>query len=275
VQAESLRHIAPSSPGPSSGGRLVLRLAASVLVALGVAVVAYREFGPERYQTQAGEQREVQLADGTVVDIAPNSRLEVRLLARERDVHLVRGAALFRVAHNAQRPFIVSTSMGQARAVGTAFSVDQRGPEMIVTVVEGRVAVSIQQSSLRTQSGGAAEAGAGSANVTIGANQQVRVDRTGSLTPVLAIEGEREVSWAYGRLSFENETIAEVVDQFNKYNRTQIHLADPALAAKRISGNFRASDIESFAQFVHTAAGVPVSYGENDQVIIGQPSTQP
>jgi transmembrane sensor len=275
VQPDRQRPFISSGLQPSTGRRLVVRVAASLLVALAVGVVAYREFGPERYQTQAGEQREVQLADGTVVDIAPNSRLRVRLRAGERDVDLLRGAALFRVAHNPQRPFIVRTSQGQAKAVGTSFSVDQRGPDMIVTVVEGRVAVSIQPAAPGAQTGRSATSGDTVADVTIGANQQVRVDRSGSLTPVVAIQGEREVSWAYGRLSFEDETVSEVVAKFNKYNRTQIRVVDPALADKRISGNFRASDIESFAQFVHTAAGVPVSFGENDEVIIGKVPTHP
>ena len=273
IQPDRQMQFASSRLQPSTRRRLVLRVAASLLVTLGIGMAMYREYGPEKYQTQAGEQREVQLADGSVVDIAPNSRLRIRLNAGERNVDLLQGAALFRVAHNAQRPFIVRTSQGQARAVGTSFSVDQRGHDMIVTVVEGRVAVSARPPASGVPVGRPAGSGGGSADVTISANQQVRVDSSGSLTPVLAIEGEREVSWAYGRLSFENETIAEVVDRFNKYNRAQIRLADPAMGTKRISGNFRTSDIESFAQFVHTAAGVPVSVGEKDEITIGQTST--
>jgi transmembrane sensor len=267
--AQSGRYLAYKREADRSR-RMAYGLAASVLVLVGAVTLAYRKLGPETYQTQVGEQRELQLADGTIVDIAPNSRLRVRFHAAERDIELLSGAALFHVAHNAERPFIVSTAQGRARAVGTAFSVDQRGPDMIVTVVEGRVAVSGPSAPPAAKSSQATRADRADGSVTIGANQQVRVDQSGALTPVLPIEGEREVSWAYGRLSFENETIAEVVDKFNQYNRARIRLNDPALASKRISGNFRASDIESFAQFVHSVAGAPVSRGENDEIVIGR-----
>ena len=78
-------------------------LAASVIVAggLGWWLTLSR---PDQFQTKVGEQRSVLLADGSRVTLNTASKIEVRLQADHRVVQLLRGEALFEVAHDAQRP---------------------------------------------------------------------------------------------------------------------------------------------------------------------------
>jgi ferric-dicitrate binding protein FerR (iron transport regulator) len=92
------------------------------------------------YATGIGEQRTIALSDGSFVELNARSRLYVRLTdRRQRDVTLLEGQALFRVAKDAQRPFVVRAGDAQVRAVGTEFDVYKKQSETVVTVVEGRV----------------------------------------------------------------------------------------------------------------------------------------
>jgi transmembrane sensor len=93
------------------------------------------------YATTFGEQRSITLDDGSVVDINSHSKIRVRYSATERDVELLEGQALFRVAKNASRPFWVSSATTRVRAVGTEFDVYKRRSGTVVSVIEGRVAV--------------------------------------------------------------------------------------------------------------------------------------
>ncbi len=203
-------------------------------------------------RTQAGERRELTLADGSVVDVAPSTELRVRLEDDQRLITLTRGQAFFHVASDANRPFIVAAGDTQVRAVGTAFDVARNAAGVIVTVVEGRVAV------VRAVSGATRPAGAKStppADVYLTANEQVVVTSSAAEIPVREVNGAAEVAWTDGNLVFDDETVAEVVRRFNLYNRAQIQLLDEALAARRVSGVFKASDPDSFIEFVRSSNG--------------------
>jgi transmembrane sensor len=93
------------------------------------------------FETGVGEQRFVKLIDGSTVELNSRSRVRIRYSDTERDVDLIEGQALFHVAHDAARPFIVHSGTTLVRAVGTQFDVYRKESGTTVTVVEGRVAV--------------------------------------------------------------------------------------------------------------------------------------
>ena len=88
-----------------------------------------------------GEQRSIQFEDGSTVDLNSRSKIRVKYSKQERDVELIEGQALFHVAHDTSRPFIVAVGATRVRAVGTQFDVYKKSNGTVVTVVEGRVAV--------------------------------------------------------------------------------------------------------------------------------------
>jgi transmembrane sensor len=93
------------------------------------------------YSTALGEQRSIQFEDGSTVELNSLSKIRVKYSKQERDVELVEGQALFHVAHDTGRPFIVAVGGTRVRAVGTQFDVYKKSNGTVVTVVEGRVAV--------------------------------------------------------------------------------------------------------------------------------------
>jgi transmembrane sensor len=74
--------------------------------------------------------------------------------------------------------------------------------------------------------------------------------------PVAAVEDK--LTWRDGRLVFDGTSLAEVVDDFNRYNRQQLLISDPAVAAIRISGTFKASNVEAFVRLLKEAYGLKV-----------------
>src|SRR6185436_786660 len=120
---------------------------AAGLSVLAVALWIMGAFGWERVATAAAERRELVLADGSVVQLAPGSKVSVRLQPHMRRIVLSRGEAFFRVARDG-RPFIVETEYATARATGTAFAVEREGDTVVVTVAEGKVAVQRARPSL-------------------------------------------------------------------------------------------------------------------------------
>jgi len=134
-----------------------LAIAASVLVILG-GTLTMLELSAPVYTTGLGEQRSIQFEDGSTMELNSRSKIRVKYSKQERGVELLEGQALFHVAHDAGRPFIVAVGATRVRAVGTQFDVYKKSNGTVVTVVEGRVVVySAPQGLLPSSTGDAAQ----------------------------------------------------------------------------------------------------------------------
>lgn len=122
----------------------VWTLAATILVAIGG---SWAWFTAQRglYTTDTAEQRTVTLEDGSRIELNARSRLRVTYSKSSRTVELYDGQALFQVAKDASRPFLVKSGEATVRAVGTQFDVHRKDDNTTVTVLEGRVAVYVPE----------------------------------------------------------------------------------------------------------------------------------
>jgi transmembrane sensor len=138
--------VAASSGRSSSRVPLIRRpwslAAALAAVIVGAALVTWLQFGRGTlYATAIGEQRSIVLADGSTIALGARSRVRVHFMDQERDVEFLAGEALFGVAKDPARPFVVTTNNARVHAVGTQFDVHKRASGTTVTVLEGRVVV--------------------------------------------------------------------------------------------------------------------------------------
>ncbi len=238
-------------------GLALLVLGVGVLFALRAQII----------QTGPAERQQLALMDGSVVLMDPETRLRLNFDERERRVTLERGRALFHVAKNPARPFVVETRGTLVRAVGTAFAVERQNDDVVVTVAEGRVAVSDAaapgtSASQRTDRDLVGE-------FLLGANQQITVAPGASGQHVRTVNSERALSWAQGRLVFDHQAVSAVVAEFNRYNRIQLRVEDPDLAQRPVSGVFEAADPESFIAFMQTVARVRVDRTGDREITMG------
>ncbi len=215
----------------------------------------------ETYVTRRGEMKVVPLADGSVVNLNTDSRMRVLYSAARRAIHLDRGEALFDVAKDASRPFVVYAGDTQVKAVGTSFSVLRLADTPVqITVREG--VVEIDRGHLGT---------AQIAPVRLSANMRAMAPIDSGLAapaPIRAVavapvEVERSVAWREGRIAFEGETLAEAVKDFQRYSDTRIVIDDPSIAREEVTGLFQANDPVGFAQAVATGFGWHAEVGEN------------
>jgi transmembrane sensor len=138
-----------AEPTPRAGRELRPRVwrrsfAAAAACAILATLAAALWWQTERYplySTDVGERRSLTLADGSTVDLNARSSIRVEFTKTERHVELLGGQALFQVAKDSARPFIVRSAEATVRAVGTQFDVNRKPSGTTVTVLEGRVAV--------------------------------------------------------------------------------------------------------------------------------------
>ncbi len=237
--------------------------AASLLLAV-VATFWYASLPQvEVYTTGLGEQRRLVLEDGSVIDMNTQSTLRVAYTDATRDVQLDQGEALFTVAKDPARPFVVASEHATVRALGTQFNVQQRNGEVLVTVLEGRVAV--EHAWQHNQSG--AVGTVDTVPVELGAGDAAEVLPAAPIKTQAKVNTERTLAWTERRLIFENETLSSVVAEFNRYNPRQLVINDDALNKERISAVFDADKPDALVRFLEQNANIVVQESQTQLVI--------
>lgn len=245
----------------------VAAAAACLMVVLLLGFVAKAAWPGWTYETDLGEWRTVVLTDGTQMRIGPNSLLRVKYEDDHRTVRLIRGEARFTVARDASRPFFVQSEMLGVQAVGTEFRVSHWGGKDVVSVTEGNVAVYPDGRNAVKGPAAVAPPGLAEANgaIPVAAGERVTVIRDPHAPPSdkhldkEKINVDHELAWAAGWLVYENMTIAEVADEFNRRNRVKILVAAPSIAERRLRiFRGRATDPESFVAALAATTDVVV-----------------
>jgi transmembrane sensor len=238
----------------------------AVLVSAGVVIFGGFQWFASRpqvqdYATRHGEQRSLQLPDNTVVWLDSDSAVAVRFDRRQRSVEVTRGQAYFQVAKDARRPFGVRVDGLWVKDIGTAFDVYRQGDGATITVAEGQVQV--WHASPATSTGWFGldrhpSAPQGRPIVNLTAGRQARIAASGRVEAQGAVDVRQVTAWTQGNIVFENQPIAEVASQFNRYNNLQISVGDPRIGALPVSGTFDAHDVATFVTFLDSLPGVKV-----------------
>jgi transmembrane sensor len=241
--------------------------AAAAVLLLGVGLTLSMLETPEEFTTALGEQRSVLLADGSRVTLNTASTVEVQMHKSRREIRLVQGEALFEVAHDVSRPFVVRAGNALLKDMGTLFNVDVRSSATTVTVVEGKVDVeSAAGESSGTQVGHAIGVAVGP--VMLGANERIVVTPAGVGALQREVNVSASVAWTQRRLMFEHRPLSEVAEEFNRYNRDRIEIESSELRRQEVTGVFEAEDPGSFVAFLSNIPGVEIREGANGAHIV-------
>ncbi len=240
-------------------GRFHPRLLAAALVAVLFAGVTYYVVAPppDIYVTAVGEHKALQLADGTKIELNTSTQMQAKVTRTARTVMLDRGQAYFEVVHDAKRPFVVIAGNRRITDLGTKFSVFRDGNHIQVVVKEGRVRVDMLGNSVVS-----APVFADGGNVVVARSDETLVAKR------QAQEIADELNWRSGTLIFNQETLADAADEFNRYNAIHIVVEGKARDI-RIGGSFRADNIDVFASLIEEGFGLTV-HKKNGEIIISQ-----
>lgn len=245
--------------------RPIRRLGASIALTASVAVIALIAQPWLGRDTDAqlsagiGERQAVRLADGSHVLLNTNTRLQAQVDAHRRHVRLMQGEAYFEVAHDAGRPFVIDAGDHRVTVLGTRFTVRVDRGLVQVKVVEGKVRLDAASNTDLAQP---AEAVLTRNEVAIADQRQILV------TEKTAEQLSNDLSWRTGRLVLDQMTLAEAAVEFNRYNRQQLIINDPAVAQMRIGGSFDVGNVVAFIRLLQGGLGLKVQFGP-DTITVG------
>ena len=227
---------------------------ATAFVAMAAIVLTFAlQIGsPTVYSTAIGEQKTLQLADGSTVQLNTNSTVEVDYSDSTRRLNLTQGEAHFDVAHNPDRPFEVYAGNRLVRAIGTAFTVHVRKIDVEVIVTEGTVEIDQpDEPELNTnisiaQAPNSATAGADiPVKASAGSVLTFSKDLIDDVEVMVGAQLQDQLSWRQGMLVFNSEPLQSVVDEVSRYTDLTIIIPERSAREMKVGGLFKVGDTES------------------------------
>lgn len=228
-----------SRPVASTAGFLGLAAAAALMLFVWQSSGRETTATANDIVTGMGEVVTVPLRDGSVVRLAPSSRLTVLSSAGDREVRL-EGRAFFAVARNPAHPFRVVTKGGEVQVLGTRFEVATDSTDLALVVVEGRVALA-----------------AGDHRIELGAGErgEIRQGTVGAVRPVSPAGVDSSMSWVGRFMAFHATPLRDAVREINRSFRVAIEIADPQLALQTVTATFTDQPLEQVMEVVCAIVG--------------------
>ena len=258
---DRLRALRPANPAPdpdllapnhTTAPRPATHWVSAVSCAVAFAVVGtllVNSLSSTAYATGVGERRVIVLSDGSRVEMNTDSKIVVHFHRGVRQVDLVRGEAVFNVGAG-DGPFVVHTSAGDFKTLWSDLAL-RLGPAGARLIVRRGVVQVDSEPHRQHVAMNAAVSGGHEVNLVKGTVHQA---------PVAPEDVDRALTWRQGFVALNGQSLAEAVDEINRYNTTKIVIGDARIAGFRLAGYFSTSDEAGFAAAVSHAFPVKSAF---------------
>jgi len=224
--------------------------------------------------TPIGEQNSFTMSDGTHIQLNTNSIVEIAYTSSFRQLTLVQGEARFDVAKDKSRPFTVTSGEKSFTALGTIFNVQKSSDkDMELMVTEGRVLITKANEALEVIK-----------NTLLTANENTNQS---DLPGILVISGEkavivkhihtpiekvsldqvqRDLAWQQGMLIFDGEPLSKALIEVSRYTSSRFKTLDSEMANIKVSGYFKANDIDGLLASLKNNFNINYSKSANNTI---------
>lgn len=274
-------------------------LVAKLVLAASVVLAAFTipapdgsvQAAPRPYSTGIGQRQTINLEDGSSITLNTRSRVTVLFGPRQREVRLLAGEVFFHVLHDPDRPFRVFSNGILLEDLGTDFNVynhrpspDQPGTgptSLRVSVLSGSVRLYCNCLSTEAAVSLDSEAATHPSEPTPFDSELLLAGQEGEITHGDGLDrlhiqrlSEEDLSnataWRHGEIILNRMTLAQAVEEFNRYNLQQMAVA-PDIAQLVIGGRFGDPDYRNFvaalsAQF--PIAALPPNSADNPSSVL-------
>ncbi|MEM6536752.1 MAG: FecR domain-containing protein [Pseudomonadota bacterium] len=223
------------------------------------------EYAPvvANHRTSVGDIREVTLSDGSLVTLGPSTEINVSMSESMRRIDLLGGAAVFDVASDKERPFVVHADDFSARALGTVFDVRNNGGVVRLSVAEGKVEAGYPVSTKNILQGV-------NAKQRLQAGQRISSNEIDGLSKVGSFRQETFASWRDGRLRYVGAPLSEIIADANRYIDQPIKIDNGlnAIIKSKATFAFNVDDVEGMLEALPALFPVEVDRSEQGTVTI-------
>jgi transmembrane sensor len=255
-----------------------LSLIVMVVLGLGYAGSELHSVKPEglvmRFTTVVGEQRTVDLDDGSTITLNTGTQLLVDMTTNYRRIILEHGEAYFDVAADPTRPFTVNIGSRSVSVLGTQFNIRRSPDKFKLVVIEGVVAVHRKE-----------EAVADTVPLLTGNKHEIlqlellgqRRIEAGWVAEYDAVDKKMSAyqpdninnlsEWRNGFVHFEGEPLYKVINELNRYSEKKILIEDADIINLNVQAILRFDRLNTTLKGLEKIFPIKITY-HHDRIVV-------
>lgn len=201
------------------------------------------------------EGQQILLPDGSSVWLSSESELSYkkgldRLSVREV---ALRGEGFFEVKHDVKKPFIIHSGGTQTQVLGTSFNVSTTKDGLVkVAVITGKV--SFKQENANE-------------GLFLLPGEEGVYSKTGGVSKT-KFKSTNFMYWKTKSLSFENETLANVLSQLAGVYQVKFSIEDQNLLNRKITTNFHSASVDQVINVLETVLDVKIEKSNDAYIVV-------
>jgi transmembrane sensor len=235
-----------------------IRVAASILVVLGLGMVLIRHATTSSVKTPATQTCEVLLADGSKVTLNADSKLTYNrsFNTNERVVRLV-GEGYFEIQKDSSKPFIIQLSEAEVRVLGTTFNVKayKEAEKIEVTVTEGRVTLYEKEQKQK--------------QVIAAKGEKAEYDKKLKAVKKTVNNNPNAIAWKTKIVDFQNNNMVYVINTLKDVYHEEFVISNEALSTCSITAHFENKDLESVLRILESTLDITIKEDHNRFILTG------
>jgi len=194
------------------------------------------------YRTGKGERRDIKIADGVAVTLSTQTSI-ARLSPDREDprIELISGEAAIVADRPKDSPLIVQALSLRVIAARATLNTRNVDGTVYATCFEGTADVEAPRHLAQLRGG-----------------QQVIFSEADGLSEPGRVDVTQAAAWQKGLLIVNNQSLADVVQEVNRYRAGRIVIVNPALAVRLVNGTFHLDHLDNFPNQVQQLFGVGV-----------------
>lgn len=180
------------------------------------------------------------LPDGSTIFADAKTNLNIEFFNGKREVNLQNGRAMFEVAKDENRPFVIKSGDINIEVVGTKFEVIHKEDTTTINVEEGTVKTYYSKYFIDKQNQA----------LLTKAQSLTYKDDVGAITQIKIIEPEKIALWRENKILLNKTTLKEALEEFSKYNDISISFLSKDAENYLITGEFSSTQINIFIKTI-------------------------
>jgi ferric-dicitrate binding protein FerR (iron transport regulator) len=192
------------------------------------------------------------LPDGSIVSLHAGSQIRyaAKFDSKIRKVEL-NGEAYFEVTHDKTKPFVVASGDARVKVLGTKFNVNtsKAAGTMEVVLTSGKVSVFYRRSPQD--------------NVLLMPGEKAVLLVSQKQISKSANTDPNYLAWKTLVLTFNDETLGQVINTLQNVYQTTIILKDPQLSGCRVTASFSGQSLQSVLQVLKETLDLQVAENGN------------
>ncbi|MFY9083292.1 FecR domain-containing protein, partial [Aliarcobacter butzleri] len=178
--------------------------------------------------------------------------LNIEYFNGKREVNLINGRAMFEVAKDENRPFIIKSKDINIEVVGTKFEVIHKEDTTTINVENGVVKTYYSKYFFDKQNQA----------ILTKAQSLTYSNEIGAISQIKIIEPEKIALWREKKILFDKTTLKEALEEFSKYSDISVLFLSKELENYSITGEFSSTQLDIFIKTISKIYPIKIERNE-------------